>query len=851
MGQETRNKTKPKASAKPRKARGAKKKKPGIPYHRKPENMELDEWQLALRRQFAEQQDFKIENIGNKEMYSDYQVYNPETGNSYKVAIRSNPKEIKAGTNYNFCTCYDFKTSGLGTCKHIEAVIFKIGKNRKLKQAYNSQTYQPAYSSVYLKYSPVGRIVMLRIGTENQGKLLTLSKKYFQEEGSIKPSAFAQFDTFLTAARQLNPSFRCYEDALAYIFEVRQKNKRGEWLSKNKTQLQNGLLSSYVKADLHAYQKEGVSFAIQAGRSLIADEMGLGKTLQAIATAEILRKEFSVQNVLIVCPTSLKYQWKSEIEKFTDSTVHVIEGPPHKRIEQYAEEAFYYKIVSHHTVGNDLQQINGIGFDLIILDEAQRIKNWKAKISQNIKKLSSEYAIVLTGTPLENKLEELYSVVQFIDPFRLGALYRFLHEHQISEPETGKIIGYKDLNKVGKILSDILIRRTKKKVLRQLPSRQDKNLFVPMTREQMDIHDECYETVCKLVNRWRKMGFLPEKDRQKLMINLNMMRMVCNSTFILDQKTRHDTKIGELMGILEEILSIENEKVVIFSQWERMTRLVALELDALGIKYENLHGGIPSKDRKDLLTNFQNDPDTKVFLSTDAGGVGLNLQSAAYLVNLDIPWNPAVLEQRIGRIFRMGQKKKVNVINMVANGTIEHRMLDVLKFKSSMAEGVLDAGDDTILMQEDRFKQFMNSMETVVEQSPQPANLTEDEDASLQDPEKLYQKKPRENGAGSKSVEQLQIFDTDTPEMPIATPESKEASERAESSSPPEWISQLAQVFGDPNKTQTLIKSLTEKDEHTGKTYLKLPVENEVVVENILKSIGQLFQAIDWGKFGK
>lgn len=564
-----------------------------------------------------------------------------------------------------------------------------------------------------------------------------------------------------------------------------------------------------------------------------------------------MRREFGVQHALIVCPASLKYQWKSEIEKFTDSAVHVVEGMHHKRREQYVDEAFFYKIVSHHTVGNDLQEINDAGFELIILDEAQRIKNWKAKISQNIKKLSSEYAIVLTGTPLENKLEELYSVVQFIDPFRLGALYRFLHNHQITDSETSKVIGYKDLNRVGEILSDILIRRTKKKVLRQLPARQDKNLFVPMTKEQMTIHDECYETVCKLVNRWRRIGFLPEKDRQRLMINLNMMRMVCNSTFILDQETRHDTKIAELMGILEEVFSMESEKVVIFSQWERMTRLVAAELDDLGVQYEHLHGGVPSKERKDLLLNFQHDPETKVFLSTDAGSVGLNLQSAAYLINLDIPWNPAVLEQRIGRIFRMGQKKKVNIINLVANGTIEHRMLDVLKFKSSMAEGVLDAGDDTILMHEDRFKQFMNSMENMVDQPSQAANLAEDEDAALESPEKLYQQEPEEKGTGEKNGEQLQLFDTDVAEWPSLTPKAQEATAGDRAASPPDWLVQLAQVFGNPGRTQALVQSLTEKDDQTGKVYFKVPVENEAVVENMLKGIGQLFQAIDWSKMGK
>ncbi len=839
-----------KSTAKKKKPAAAKKKKASIPYHRKPDQMTLDEWQTALRKQFAEQSSFGIENIGDEPVFSDYHVYNPLSDSSHKVALRSNPKELEQGINFNFCSCYDFKTNGLGTCKHIEAVVFSVLGSKTLKKAFLTQSFQPAYSSVYLKYSPEGRTAMIRIGSLQADRFRSLASRYFHEDGRIKSTAYVGFDGFLSAARKIDPSFRCYEDALSHILEVREKTKRKAWVWKNSKALQDGMLSGYVKAELHPYQKEGVCFAIKAGRVLIADEMGLGKTLQAIATAEVLKREFNIQSVLIVCPTSLKYQWKSEIEKFTDSASHVVEGLAHKRVEQYADENSFYKIVSHHTAGRDLEAINQNGFDLIILDEAQRIKNWKAKISQNLKQLSSEYAIVLTGTPLENKLEELYSVVQFIDRFRLGALYRFLHAHQITDPETGKVIGYKDLNRVGELISDILIRRTKKQVLRQLPSRQDKNLFVPMTEEQKAIHEECYENVCRLVNRWRKIGFLPEKDRQKLMINLNMMRMACNSTYILDQKTRHDTKIAELMGILEEIFAMEGEKVVVFSQWERMTRLVAAELDDLGVKYEYLHGGIPSKDRKDLLTNFQNDPETKVFLSTDAGGVGLNLQAAAYLINLDIPWNPAVLEQRIGRIFRMGQKKKVNIINLVSSGTIEHRMLDVLKFKSSMAEGVLDAGDDTILMQEDRFQQFMNSVESMVDQPSEPVDLAEDEEESLGIPEKLYQEDLSEREKGAKVPVQLPLFDGDVAESPKQAPEPAD-SPAAGSPTGLEWIGQLAQVFGSPSQTQALVKSITEKDSQTGKTYLKLPVENEEVVENMLKGIGQLFQAIDWGKLGR
>jgi SNF2 family DNA or RNA helicase len=837
-------KTQLKSSPKSKKGKKTTKKKLAIPYHKKPENLSIDQWQLALRKQFATTQNFKIENIGQERVFSDYHVYNPSSKNTYKIALRSNPKQVEVGENYNFCTCYDFKTNGLGTCKHIESVINQISKKRELKSIYTKQVFSPTYSSVYLKYTPEGRVVMLRIGSENEGKIRKLSSTYFTDENCLKPTAYSNFDEFLMAVRKLNSSFRCYDDALSYVFEIRERNKRKAWVWKNKEVLRKQKFSDYVNVELHPYQKEGAMFAIQAGRVMIADEMGLGKTLQAIATAEVMKKEFGINKVLVVCPTSLKYQWKSEIEKFTHSSAQVVEGLHHKRILRYEEGEEFYQIIGHHTVGNDLEAINNAGFDLIILDEAQRIKNWQAKISQNIKKLSSEYAIVLTGTPLENKLEELYSVTQFIDPFRLGALYRFLHNHQIADPETGKVIGYKDLNQVGELLSDILIRRTKNKVLTQLPSRQDKNLFVPMTREQQIIHDECYDLVTRLVSKWRKMGFLPEKDRQRLMINLNMMRMACNSTFILDQRTRHETKIQELMGILESIFSMENEKVVIFSQWERMTRLVAWELDALGIKYEYLHGGVPSDKRKDLLENFRDTPESKVFLSTDAGGVGLNLQSAAYLINLDIPWNPAVLEQRIGRIYRMGQKKKVSIINLVSTGTIEHKMLDVLKFKSSMAAGVLDAGDDTIMMQEDRFKQFMQSVESMVEVPLEPT-ITIEEEETLQPEQDIYRSDTPESGS---SGHQLPLFGTDSEKEDNAIQEPQQASPSNVSSEIPGLFGQLAKMLADPQQSQALAKSITETDPSTGQSYLKMPVENPQAVEDILKGVSQLFKMIDFSK---
>ncbi len=580
--------------------------------------------------------------------------------------------------------------------------------------------------------------------------------------------------------------------------------------------------------------------------------MGLGKTVQAIGLAELYKTEFGISKVLVVCPTSLKYQWKSEIEKFTRSSAFVIEGMQSKREQIYRTDQSFYKIISYNTLSNDFELINSIGIDLLILDEAQRIKNWKTKIAQNVKRLKSDFVVVLTGTPLENKLEELYSIIQFVDAFALGPYYQFLNKHQIKN-ELGKIVGYKNLNRIGEELASVLIRRRRSEVLSQLPERMDKNLFVPMTAEQLKIHGEYADAVAQLVTKWKKFGFLNEKDRQRLMISLNSMRMVCDSTYILDQETRFDTKIEELFNILDEALEQPEQKVVIFSQWERMTRIVSQELIRRKIKFEYLYGGVASEKRKILLQNFANDVNSRIFLSTDAGGVGLNLQNASLLINIDIPWNPAVLEQRISRIYRLGQNRNVNIINLVSLGTIEQRMLLVLDFKASMAEGVLDNWLDTIFLGDDKFKEFMKTVEEIAspvenksgDSSKESVDYAEEAEIQIVNDEneiKTIDSQDFQDNASEfetkheSSVNKIDAIEKLNNENSLQADLIKTGID---------FFGKLAKTLADKEATQKLVSSLIEKDTKSGKTYVKIPIENEQVVENvfsILKSFLNVFQ---------
>ena len=526
-----------------------------------------------------------------------------------------------------------------------------------------------------------------------------------------------ELEHFMAMASKSGHELRAYDDALDFIAGRRDAERRASKPRAACSRAAPPIRSwrTLLKVPLYPYQAEGALFAVRAGRALIGDDMGLGKTIQAIAATEILARHFGVSKVLVVCPTSLKYQWQSEISALLGPTgenaARVINGGRAQRQKDYALDDFC-KITNYEKLKPDLDLIAAWAPELVIVDEAQRVKNWNTIAARALKRIDSSYAMVLTGTPLENKLEELISIVQFVDQHRLGPTWKLLHEHQVKD-EAGRVTGYTGLEKIGQTLAPIMIRRRKSEVLRQLPSRTDQNLLVPMTEMQMLYHQENADIVAKIVQRWRKTKFLSDKDQRRLTCALQNMRMSCNSTYLLDQETDHGVKADELAALFDDLFAEPEAKAVVFTQWTRTHDIVIRRLEARGIGYVSFHGGVPSDKRPALVERFRDDPACRVFLSTDAGSTGLNLQHASTLVNMDLPWNPAILEQRIARIHRMGQIRPVQVINFVAKGTIEEGMLSVLAFKRSLSAGILDGGSSEISLGGSRLNRFMKDVENV------------------------------------------------------------------------------------------------------------------------------------------
>lgn len=798
-------------------------KKKKIPYQYCPEGLSIKTWQILLRKQIAQEERLLISSFDEEHAPGEYRVRNPKTQQEYKVVYRG------AKSQWNYCSCLDFKASRLGTCKHIEALKQWFGKRHHVHREI------PPYTSVYLDYSEERR-VRIRIGRDNEDVFRQLASQYFDDEAVLRTEAFNRFDEFLRKARAIDDTFRCYNDALQFVLEQREREQRKAWVDS----LTGEDFSSLLNTRLYPYQEEGIRFAAKAGRAIIADEMGLGKTIQAIGTAELLRKKGLVASVLILCPTSLKYQWKREIERFTGQSVMVVEGNALQRREQYGRQETY-KIASYNAVSNDIRMKTDIEADMLIIDEVQRLKNWSTQISVSARKIKSRYAVILSGTPLENRLEEIYSVMEFVDNFCLAPFYQFRERYIISD-DKGATIGYRNLNEIGERLRPYLIRRKKSDVRLQMPARQDKNLMVPMTKEQMAIHDECRYHVSRLLKKWEQMHFLSETDRNRLILLLSQMRMVCDSTYILDQKTRYDTKIGEVMNIISNVVESGSEKIVIFSQWERMTRLIAREMEARGIGYVYLHGAVPSKDRKNLVADFTDRSDIRVFLSTDAGSTGLNLQSASIIINIDLPWNPAVLEQRIARIYRLGQKRNIEVINLVSANTFEEEMLGKLRFKSSLFEGVLDGGEDTIFASDSRFKKMMEELSDTMDDKKETATQETPIDKEDEEPAASNEQRAVDNGTDVDSTlanntpcaDRSKERDIPVADSNIVTP--RQVVEQGVS-----FFSGLSEMLKSPESTKRFIDSIVEEDKETGKTHIKIPVPDRDTVVQLLNLAGKLF----------
>src|ERR1019366_5906362 len=333
---------------------------------RRPPEIAVADWQTALRRQFGREQRFGLENLGGHPVFSDFRVHNPASGSHYRVAIRGR------ALGQNFCTCPDFATNDLGTCKHIEFTLAKLESRRGGKAAL-AKGAQAEYSEIWLDYAGM-RHVRFRAGKACPPALLARAKQHFDATAgwALPWDRLDGLDALIRMAQDSGHELRCYDDVWQFVAQIRDGERRQAALAEAYPKgAKDKALAKLLKIKLYPYQTEGALFAARAGRALIGDEMGLGKTIQAVAAAELFARHFGVQRVLVVCPTSLKHQWKGEFARFSERQAQVIHGLRTQRQLQYREDVFC-KITHYETLARDADLIAAWAPDLVIADEAQR-----------------------------------------------------------------------------------------------------------------------------------------------------------------------------------------------------------------------------------------------------------------------------------------------------------------------------------------------------------------------------------------------------------------------------------------------------------------------------------------------
>lgn len=630
---------------------------------------------LAEREQRARSEKMVVKTIENGQAgpWTDYLVTSRLSGRSYRVALRGTER------GDSFCTCPDFRDNTLGTCKHILHAI------RKIKRRFSAEEFQQKpkqkETTVFLKY---GTELALRLGAPSRTKKATA-----EIIGPLKDRDIGNVTDLLKRIDKLEGMGEpvvVYPDAEEFIQQELFRKRIGNLVAEIRASPKaHPLRKELLKVELLPHQIDGIAFAAGAGRAILADDMGLGKTIQGVGVAELLARHAGIDRVLVICPTSLKAQWRNEIERFSHRTCQLVMGSAEDRVEQYSTDAFF-TICNYEQVLRDIMAIESTRWDLIILDEGQRIKNWEARTTRIVKSLQSRFALVLTGTPLENRLDELYSVVQFVDGRHLGPGFRFFNRHKVVD-EKGYVLGYQHLDELRERLKPILLRRTRDLVLKDLPPRNTEIVRIPPTDEQASLNGTHMQIVASIIRK----SYISEMDLLRLRQALLMCRMAADSTFLVDKVAPgFSTKLEYLDELFEQLFVDADHKAVLFSEWTRMLNLIEPLLKKRGIQFVRLEGKIPQKKRQQLVNEFQKNPDCKVFLSTNAGSTGLNLQAADTVINVDLPWNPAVLEQRIARAHRMGQKQPVNVFILVTLETLEEQLLQTIGQKKELALAALD-----------------------------------------------------------------------------------------------------------------------------------------------------------------
>lgn len=502
----------------------------------------------------------------------------------------------------------------------------------------------------------------------------------------VAPSSIDENEVIIPKNKAVYMENYIEENNLRYIKGKSNLKSISEKLKKINTSKFN--IPKKLNAKLRGYQEVGYNWFRTLDYlgfgGILADEMGLGKTLQTITF--LLSRDGSKS--LIVVPTSLIYNWKNEFKKFASSlNVTAIIGNKKERIEVINNiNKFDVVITTYNILKRDIDSFNGVNFDYCIIDEAQNIKNPHSENAKSIKKISAKNRFALSGTPIENSVMELWSIFDFVMPGYLYDEKMFSVKYYKKIKEEPEVI--EDLNR---LIKPFILRRTKKEVIKELPDKIENTVMVSLSDSEKKVYSTFAKHTLKLIKKKVEDDEF-KSSKIEILAYITKLRQIClDPSIVMEDYRGNSSKIDKLIEILKESIE-DGHRILVFSQFTSILKNIGTRMIKEKIAYSYLDGSVPSKNRMKIVEEFNSGKNGVFLISLKAGGTGLNLTSADIVIHFDPWWNPAAQEQATDRTHRIGQKKKVHVIKLIAQGTIEEKIIDLQENKKKLAQSLLTDG---------------------------------------------------------------------------------------------------------------------------------------------------------------
>lgn len=663
-----------------------------------------DQEEVDRRRLRAVRERMRIRNLTPEHsVFSNFSVASA-SGLTYSVELRE-LKPLVAS-----CTCPDFRVNGLGTCKHVEAVL----RGLRVDGAAALRAAESAGSSRVdlVPDAATGRLVVER----NLNRLPSALRDCFDVTG-LALEECASADILAAVEKSGAPGVRVSQDVAPWLARLARDAERIRLRRAYEQRVRAGLYPpSETRVPLLPYQREGMLHLAFTERALLVDEFGLDKCAQAIAAAALLRRLGKVERVLVVAPRSTCSEWEAQIARLTALPVRPAGDGKANAPDARAPTPFFTVLDGEAFLRDVDAATAAFRPDCVIVDEAQRVcRNWNSRFAQAVKRFDVRYLFLLAETPPDDRIDVLYSLLSLLDPHVLGPLFRFNREFYVLDT-SGCPVGYQNLPRLRERIRPYVLRRQKDDVRNELPDRTDRVARVPMSTEQRERYAPVEARAAQRLAQ-TKGGAFPSAGGAEMQRDLALLRMLCDTPYILDGDCLVCPKLDEIAALLDAALATPGEKVVVFSEWERMLALVRASCERLRIDTAWHTGAVPPAKRRQALARFRSVPACRVLLSTDAGGADLAFPQAGVVIHCDAPWSAERFERRVARVWREGQVRNITVVTVVTEDSVEARLRALLPELSAKAAGAGAAASD-------KSRAFLEQAEAVlgvrVSEAPRP-----------------------------------------------------------------------------------------------------------------------------------